>query len=185
MILFKPILRKLINESNGTFLNLQAIVADEEHKPDFLDTSRQYRSIIRACLENLQDEIMRAAGEEKEELQNYITIFYSVECIWHLCEILFVNTIPGNIVLPQLLDWVRFHFPKYERNAASMLSGQLGGLESHPDYWETVIGSFLQGRIKVVRTLLRFHSDADTHCFKVVDHCLKAMPVYNVRISLY
>lgn len=89
----------------------------------------------------------------------------------------------GNIVLPHLLDWVRFHFPKYERNAATMLAGDLGGLESHPDYWETVIGSLLQGRVKVVRALLRLHSDSDTQAFKVVDQCLRAMPVYNVGLS--
>lgn len=82
--------------------------------------------------------------------------------------------------MPHLLDWVRFHFPKYERNAAIMLSGDLIGLESHPDYWETVIGSLLQGRVNVVRTLLRQHSDASTQPFKIVDQCLKAMPIYNV-----
>ncbi|RZC34971.1 nuclear pore complex protein Nup85 [Asbolus verrucosus] len=181
IILFKPILRKLVNEANGTFLNVQNLTATaSEHKPELLKMSRQYRSIVRACLENLQDEVMRANGDYREELQNYITIFYSVECIWHLCEILFVDAVPGNIVLPHLLDWVRFHFPKYERNAATMLSGDLGGLESHPDYWETVIGSLLQGRIKVARALLKLHSDAETQPFKVVDQCLRAMPVYNM-----
>ncbi|XP_044253576.1 nuclear pore complex protein Nup85 [Tribolium madens] len=181
IILFKPILRKLVNEANGAFLTLQALIATEgDHKAELLKLSRQYRSIIRACLENLQDEVMRANGDYREELQNYITIFYSVECIWHLCEILFVDAVPGNIVLPHLLDWIRFHFPKYDRNAASMLAGDLGGLESHPDYWETVIGSLLQGRVKVVRALLKLHSEAESQPFKIVDQCLRAMPVYNM-----
>lgn len=96
IILFKPILRKLVNEANGTFLTLQSLVTGEgDHKAELLKLSRQYRSIIRACLENLQDEVMRADGDYREELQNYITIFYSVECIWHLCEILFVDAVPG------------------------------------------------------------------------------------------
>jgi nuclear pore complex protein Nup85 len=181
IILFKPILRKLVNEANGTFLTVQNLMtSDADHKPELLKLSRQYRSIIRACLEDLQDEVTRADGDHREELQNYITIFYSVECIWHLCEILFVDAVPGNIVLPHLLDWIRFHFPKFERNAASMLSGDLGGLETHPDYWETVIGSLLQGRIKVVRALLKLHSDSETQPFKVVDQCLRAMPVYSM-----
>lgn len=181
-ILFKPILRKLVNEANGTFVALQALMTIEgDHKGQLLKLSRQYRSIIRACLENLQDDVMRASGDYREELQNYITVFYSVECIWHLCEILFVDAVPGNIVLPHLLDWIRFHFPKYDRNAASMLGGNLEGLETHPDYWETVIGSLLQGRIKVVRALLKLHSEADTQPFKAVDQCLRSMPIYNVN----
>lgn len=97
VILFEPILRKLVNEANGTFLSVQELMSTNspEFKTELLKLSRQYRSIIRACLENLQDEAMRERGERKEELQNYITIFYSVECVWHLCEILFVDNIPG------------------------------------------------------------------------------------------
>lgn len=86
----------------------------------------------------------------------------------------------GDIVLPHLLDWVRFHFPKYERNAANMLSTNSGGLEKEPDYWETVIGSLLQGRINVVRALLKLHSEAESQPFQIVDQCLKRMPVYSV-----
>ncbi|KAG5892368.1 hypothetical protein JTB14_035982 [Gonioctena quinquepunctata] len=181
VILFHPILRKLVNESNGVFLAVQSLISEKPADPrvELFKLSRQYRSIIRACLENLQDEIGKSREAEKEELQNYITVFYSVECIWHLCEILFVDVIPGNLVLTQLLEWIRFHFPKYERNAATMLSGDLTGLESHPEFWETVLGALLQGRVKVVRALLRQHSASDSNCFKLVDQVLRAMPICN------
>lgn len=92
VILFEPVLRKLVNEANGIFVNVQNL----EFKSDLLNFSHQYRSIIRACLENLQDDLMQSKSKEKETLQNYITIFYSVELIWHLCEILFIQNIPGN-----------------------------------------------------------------------------------------
>lgn len=96
--LHRPVLRKLVNESNGTFLNLQAAVLSKSFNPqdDLLNFSRQYRSIIRACLENLQEDILKAkTNDERDDVQNLITIFYSVECIWHLCEILFINATPG------------------------------------------------------------------------------------------
>ncbi|CAG9820063.1 unnamed protein product [Phaedon cochleariae] len=182
VVLFHPILRKLVNESHGVFLAVQTLMTSKtvNQRIELFKLSRQYRSIIRACLENLQDEIMKSGdGVEKEELQNYITVFYSIECIWHLCEILFVEVMPGNLVLTQLLEWIRFHFPKYERNAATMLSGDLTGLESQPEYWETVLGNLLQGRIKVVRVLLRQHSASDSSIFKLVDHVFKAMPLCN------
>lgn len=179
IILFHSILRKLVNESNGIFIALQNLMRNKSiDKSELLKISIQYRSIIRACLENLQDEIMKNNGND--ELQNYITIFYSVECIWHLSEILFVDVIPGDIVLPQLLQWIRFHFPKHERNAAQLLSVHLSELETHSEYWNTVLGSLLQGRIKIVRTLLRQHSASESTIFKLVDNLLKAMPNYNV-----
>lgn len=187
VILFHPILRNLVNESNGTFLSLQAFISTKSSdvKSEILKISRQYRSIIRACLENLQDETTKnITAEQKEEIQNYITIFYSIECIWHLCEILFIDVIPGNILLPYLLDWVRFHFPKHERNAAALLSGDTNALELQEGYWPTVFGNLLQGRIKVVRTLLKQHSAADTPVFQLVQQVLKAMPSYNVVSSI-
>lgn len=182
VILFEPILRKLVNEANGAFLGLQNVVKQEnvDLRTELLKFSKQYRSIIRACLENLQEECIKARGERKEELSNYITIFYSVECVWHLCEILFVDVIPGNILLPQLLDWVRFHFPKHERSAALILSGELDNAETHPEYWDTVIGTLMQGRIDITRALLRLHTAADSDPFKHVDVSLKAMPMYSV-----
>lgn len=98
VILFKPVLRKLVNESNGTFLNVQHLMTldDIEYKVELIKFSHQYRSIIRACLESLQEEVAKAKSDEVEESQNYITIFYSVECIWHLCEIIFMDEVPGS-----------------------------------------------------------------------------------------
>lgn len=97
VILFEPILRKLVNESNGIFINLQKLASLQvsELKDELLGFSRQYRSVVRACLENLRNELMQVKSNEKEILQNYITVFYSVECTWHLCEIIFIEDIPG------------------------------------------------------------------------------------------
>lgn len=97
VILFEPILRKLVNESNGIFINLQKLASLHvpEFKGELINFSRQYRSVVRACLENLRNELMQVKLDQKEILQNYITVFYSVECTWHLCEILFIESIPG------------------------------------------------------------------------------------------
>ncbi|XP_025837067.1 nuclear pore complex protein Nup85-like [Agrilus planipennis] len=182
ILLFEPILRKLVNESNGIFLNLQILTSGNvaNLKQELLKVSHQYRSVIRACLENLQDEVARVDEHTSENMKNYITIFYSIECIWHLCEILFIENIPGSIVLPHLLEWVRFHFPKYERQATIYLNSDIDNIELDPDYWKTVIGCLLQGRVEVVRALLTLHSSANSPVFKLFDQTLKSMPIYNV-----
>lgn len=95
----------------------------------------------------------------------------------------FFSALLGDIVLPKLLEWIRFHFPKFDRNAATMLTGELEELSSNALYWETVYGSLLQGRIDVVRALLRLHSNANSDIFRLVDETLKTMPIYSVRLK--
>lgn len=61
-----------------------------------------------------------------------------------------------------------------------MLTGDLEGLNSNPLYWETVFGSLLQGRIDVVRALLRLHSNGNNDTFRLADEALKTMPIFSV-----
>ncbi|KAJ8730424.1 hypothetical protein PYW07_017462 [Mythimna separata] len=184
ILLFTPILRKLVNESNGTYLSLQkaaeaAKVSDNQ--VEFLKLSRQFRSIIRVCIENLQDAATNEGnGIEKNNLLSYITIFYSIECIWHLCEIMYIDSVPGDIVLPYLLEWVRFHFPCHEQTAARLLDACERGSEEQEDYWDTVLGMVVQGRVDVARALLKLHSATESNEFKLVDNSLRSMPVYSV-----
>ncbi|XP_050346512.1 nuclear pore complex protein Nup85 [Nymphalis io] len=184
IVLFTPILRKLVNEANGTFLSVQKLVEtskSSDNQVEFLKLSRQYRSIIRVCIESLQEAAEKETdGLQKNTLLSYITIFYSIECIWHLCEILYIDIIPGEVVLPFLLEWVRFHFPCHEQTAAQLLEACERGSEDHPEYWDTVVGMVVQGRVDVSRALLKLHSAADTNEFKLVDNSLRSMPVYNV-----
>lgn len=186
VILFNPIIRKMVNESNGAFLDIQAFMSRNPDssaiKTELLKFSRYYRSIIRACLEHLQDEVMRAPpGETKHDLQSFVTIFYSIECIWHFSEIIFVENILGNAVLPQLLDWVRFHLPTHERNAAALLCGPQTGLDLQPTYWDTVIGCIIQGRLEVASALLRLHSDGDSDQFRLCVAAIQTFPVYSIQ----
>ncbi|KAJ0176932.1 hypothetical protein K1T71_006941 [Dendrolimus kikuchii] len=184
VLLFHPILRKMLNESNGTYLSLQKVAETaktSDNHVEFLKISRQYRSILRVCIENFQEaSLQEQDGVLKNSLLSYITIFYSIECIWHLCEFLYIDNIPGDIVLPFLLEWVRFHFPCHEKSAAEILENCERGSEDHPEYWDTVIGMIVQGRVDVARALLKLHSAADSNEFKLTDNTLRSMPVYSV-----
>lgn len=187
--MFKPILRKLVNESNGTYLALQKAAETSktsDNQMEFLKLSRQYRSIIRVCIESLQEAAEKCTdGVEKANLHALVTIFYSIECVWHLCEIVYIDNVPGEIVLPFLLEWVRFHFPCHEQTAAKLLEACERGSEDHKDYWDTVIGMIVQGRVDVARALMKLHSAADSNEFKLVDNSLRSMPVYNVSIVVF
>ncbi|EFN72514.1 Nucleoporin NUP85 [Camponotus floridanus] len=184
IILFSPLLRKLVNESNGVFLSVQNLksFSSGDIRPELLKHSKQYRSILRACVENLQEILPKEPlSEEKTMLENFLTIFYQVECVWHLTEILYVDAVPGDVVLPQLLEWISFHFPSRELIASKILSKKTIGADlENSNYWEAVMGCAFHGKLNLVCRLLALHSKADHSAFITADNIIRTMPVYNV-----
>ncbi|KAK7794024.1 hypothetical protein R5R35_007455 [Gryllus longicercus] len=189
VILFNPISRKLINEANGVFLALQNVTSEESNpcgrRAELLKLSRWYRSIIQACLENLQD-AAKNEENEKDTYLNLVTVCYNIEFIWHLCEILFIDVIPGGVVLPQFLEWIKFHFFQPERKAIALINTLYGSQnqddepETHPDYWNTVTQLVLQGRLDLAKSLLSLHSKSYSEPIKRLEYMLKTMPFYRV-----
>ncbi|XP_012258938.2 nuclear pore complex protein Nup85 [Athalia rosae] len=182
VILFKPALRKLVNESNGVFLAIQKMKSSTGNvRPELLKYSKHYRSILRACVENLQDIVEKSTLDNKSTFENYLTIFYNVECVWHLTEILYIDVVPGDVIVPQLLEWVRFHFPSRELMATEILVKKKICAElDNIYYWEAVIGCALHGKLETVRSLFALHSKADSPAFNAAENTLRTMPVYNV-----
>ncbi|KAI4495440.1 hypothetical protein M0802_008654 [Mischocyttarus mexicanus] len=183
VILFSPPLRKLVNESNGVFLSIYKIKSSSSGDicPELLKHSKQYRSILRACVEGLQDIAEKSLPENKVTIENFLTIFYSVECVWHLTEILYLDNIPGNVILPRLLEWIQFHFPSKELKAIKMLSQKSIAADlEYIYYWEVIIGCALHGKTDLVCALLLMHSKADHPAFIVAENLIKTMPVYNI-----
>nr|XP_018915410.1 PREDICTED: nuclear pore complex protein Nup85 [Bemisia tabaci] len=187
VVLFDPIVRKLVNEASGLFIAGQSIrpATGLEPRSDTVKLSRQYRSILHDCIEHLQEE---STKQKKEYYSRYVAIFYNIEFVWHLCEILYVDVVAGDIVLPQLTDWIKFHFSEHERIADTILTGYAGSRELtssgaetlHPEYWNTIIGLILQGNMEHSRALLRLHSLADTEPFLQAHKFLRSRPVYSV-----
>lgn len=106
-ILEDQILRPLIAEASSIFYTLQ--MATSEFASDInLQISKQYRSVIRACLNKLQDSLGEAINEpEVRKLETHITIFYSIEYLWQLIELLLIDKHSTISVVPNLLDWVK------------------------------------------------------------------------------
>lgn len=81
------------------FLSIRKIKSSAgDVRPELLKHSKQYRSILRACIESLQYISGKALSDKRESLENFLTIFYQIECVWHLTEILYIDVIPGKIL---------------------------------------------------------------------------------------
>lgn len=87
----------------------------------------------------------------------------------------------GDVVLPQLLEWISFHFPSRELIASKILSKKTIGADlENSNYWEAVMGCAFHGKLNLVCRLLALHSKADHSAFITADNIIRTMPVYNV-----
>uniref|UniRef100_A0AAR2LGG2 Nuclear pore complex protein Nup85 n=1 Tax=Pygocentrus nattereri TaxID=42514 RepID=A0AAR2LGG2_PYGNA len=164
--IYSPILRKLFNESHHIFVGLQNIKDDmpsKNKKPQFVSVSKNYRSVIRACMEELQ----QVAG---------------MCCVWVLvscyCVILFF--VEAGILLLHLLDWVRLHKADVDEKVREVLQSE--SPTHHHAYWEVVISFVLQGRMDEARQILMKQANlqpASRPIYQLMDSLLQKMPIFN------
>ena len=105
-VLDDPIVRSLVTESSNIFYNLQT--AKNKTNDIYLRSSRAYRSAIRTTLNKLQEAASEDIVDQEDvrKYESFITIFYCIECLWHLCEFLLIDHSTLSVV-PNLLEWVR------------------------------------------------------------------------------
>uniref|UniRef100_A0A671Q0D1 Nuclear pore complex protein Nup85 n=1 Tax=Sinocyclocheilus anshuiensis TaxID=1608454 RepID=A0A671Q0D1_9TELE len=173
-----PILRKLFNESHLIFVGLQKIKEDipsKNKKSQFVSISKNYRSVIRACMEELQQN----AGKRSHDT-HHVSILLAIELIWNLCEVLFIDTAPAGSLLLHLLDWVRLHKSDVDARAREVL--QSDSPAQHQSYWDVVISLVLQGRTDEARQVLSKQAslrEESSSVFKSMDGLLQTMPIFN------
>ncbi|XP_069005307.1 nuclear pore complex protein Nup85 isoform X2 [Embiotoca jacksoni] len=182
--IYSPILRKLFNESHHIFVGLQTIREDlpsKSKKPQFVSISKNYRSVIRACMEELQQVAVSAKDAEvAAQYGDQVSILLAIELIWNLCEVLFIDAAPAGSLLLHLLDWVRLHKADVDEKAREVL--QSDSPAEHYDYWDVVVSYVLQGRLDEARQMLMKQATlqpAARSMYKLMDTLLSKMPFYN------
>ncbi|XP_016423226.1 nuclear pore complex protein Nup85-like [Sinocyclocheilus rhinocerous] len=183
-----PILRKLFNESHLIFVGLQKIKEDmpsKNKKSQFVSISKNYRSVIRACMEELQQNAVSTQnGSLASQYGDQVSILLAIELIWNLCEVLFIDAAPAGSLLLQLLDWVRLHKSDVDAKAREVL--QSDSPTQHQSYWDVVISLVLQGRMDEARQVLSKQASLraeSSSVFRRMDGLLQTMPIFNVRAS--
>ncbi|KAL6102829.1 nup85 [Pungitius sinensis] len=182
--IYSPILRKLFNESHHIFVGLQTIREDlpsKNKKPQFVSISKNYRSVIRACMEELQQvAVSTKDAVVATQYGNQVSILLAIELIWNLCEVLFIDAAPAGSLLLHLLDWVRLHKADVDEKAREVLQSESPA--EHHDYWDVVVSYVLQGRLEEVRQMLVKQAalqPAARSMYKLIDTLLSRMPFYN------
>jgi len=181
--IYSPNLRKLFNESHHIFVGLQKINEDlpsKNKKPQFVSISKNYRSVIRACMEELQQAAVSTQDSAlATQYGNQVSILLAIELIWNLCEVLFIDATPAGSLLLHLLDWVRLHKGDVDEKAGEVLQSE--SPTEHPAYWDVVLSYVLQGRMDEARQILVKQANvqpAARAMFKLMDSLLMKMPFY-------
>lgn len=177
--LYNPQVRKLVNESCGTFNALQSTssIDSTSKQSELISLSHQYRCIINACIDDLNQQADLTSGESSQHSQHMSEIFYKAELIWNACEIVYLTKPVG--ILPHLLEWIKNHFP-----AAVELSDivfESPNPASHESYWKAIYGLIFQLRLEDAVKLLRVHPNFQSEEFQSACELLKKMPIYSVR----
>ena len=123
--------------------------------------SRQYRSILRDCQQQLDcNDDLSLIEDDPENRSLQSELLYKLELIWNLVEVLFVDRPSNGIILPQLLQWIELHFPQADDKTRQILSSAEASEspETHPDYWDAIVLFLMQGRRDQARNLLSLHS---------------------------
>uniref|UniRef100_A0A8C7SNI7 Nuclear pore complex protein Nup85 n=1 Tax=Oncorhynchus mykiss TaxID=8022 RepID=A0A8C7SNI7_ONCMY len=188
--IYSPILRKLFNESHHIFVGLQRIREDlpsKNKKPQFVSISKNYRSVIRACMEELQQVLttLKWWKPSLSTLKGVISMMshLSLWCEQNFnifCTLFFVcDPLAGSLVL-HLLDWVRLHKADVDEKAREVLASESPA--EHQAYWDVVISYVLQGRMDEARQVLVKQAalqPAARVMFKLLDNLLMKMPIFN------
>ncbi|XP_038067379.1 nuclear pore complex protein Nup85-like [Patiria miniata] len=181
----KPIARKLVTQSHDVFVALQKHgpeSSDSVRKPQLVKYSRHYRAFMGECVQDLR----KAAADpnvSREECESYTAqseLLQTMGLIWSLCEILFVETLPGGVVLQQLQDWLKLHFTEGDRLAREVLQSE--DFQFNEVYWKAIYIYVMQGRLAEARHLLSTHAqqEQDTlNTFARMDKLMRDMPVFS------
>lgn len=171
----EPILRGFLAETNSIFQEVQAQSRMNAPQKEYLKKSHAYRSVLRSCLEKLQNEV-----DTDPIYEDYTTIFYSVECIWHLCEIFLIDPSPSKNPVPHLIEWIRFHFPDAEQRATVLLFSNRGD-EPNTEYLQVVKSLIAQGHLEVAKTILQMYGRSNFNaCLQMTEEILRSVPIFSV-----
>ena len=85
----------MVNESHQIFVKLQQESRGAK-KTQAVNSSREYRAVIKACVMELRKLVANCHDEAQHEtLDSQLKLFDMVELIWSLCEIIFIESLPG------------------------------------------------------------------------------------------
>uniref|UniRef100_A0A8C5JZF7 Nuclear pore complex protein Nup85 n=1 Tax=Jaculus jaculus TaxID=51337 RepID=A0A8C5JZF7_JACJA len=157
---YSQILRKLFNESHGIFVGLQRSeeeLSGKSRKAQLVRVSKNYRSVIRACMEEMH-QVAIAAKDPASGRQFSSQVRYNFSVLW--------------------VKWNLLHMKQ-----RSVLSADVLGSDNpskHESFWNLVTVLVLQGRLDEARQMLSKEADANppsAGMCRILGDLMRTMPI--------
>lgn len=62
-----------------------------------------YRAILSTCIMTIE---RHNSDKSNETYNQYKLLLHNLELIWHLCEVLYLVTVPGNTLIPYIQAYI-------------------------------------------------------------------------------
>ena len=144
--------RALLSQSARLFTQLKkkrstTVISASE----IVKSSRKYRSVIHATSESI-------VVEDDSSLELFKMVS-KIEMVWHLCEILFLDSHPPGILLNQLLSWIRWHL----NHRLLILTEQVLKTRrptDHPSFWKVLYHFMFSGQIDQAKEWINLYKQS-------------------------
>ncbi|XP_065342016.1 nuclear pore complex protein Nup85 [Cloeon dipterum] len=136
--------------------------------------SRAYRRFLRDCTA----ELLKNKDTNKMETLYLSSIFFSLELIFHLAEILNLDHSQNSHMVPKLQEWIQYYFNESSDLADSVIKSRddKSPVECNPDFWPAVTGLIMTAQCKEARRLLGLHSKKETPAIRTLRQLLHSKP---------
>ena len=148
---------------------------------EMVKTSRKYRSVIHATSESI-------VVEDDASLELF-KMMSNIEMVWHLCEILFLDSHPPGVLLNQLLSWIRWHLNHRSMIMAEQVVKCGRRATDHPSYWKVLYHFIFSGQTDQIVDWLNLYKssiqspgnepDQELERTNIAIQIISKMPIYN------
>ncbi|XP_074598951.1 nuclear pore complex protein Nup75 [Brevipalpus obovatus] len=172
-ILRNQVLREFVAEAACVFKNIQSAALEDISREEIIKASHHYRAVLHSNLLKFDE---NPTSEPSRELLRNMSL------LWHLCEIVFLDSSPREYLTDQLLVWIRWHHPE------PLIERIIGKSEPHldDDYWLAVYKLASRGEVKSATFLLKQHPEfKEEGDFAQIVNLIGKMPQFSKDYVLY
>ncbi|THD28256.1 Nuclear pore complex protein Nup85 [Fasciola hepatica] len=184
-------MRRLAKTSYDVFCSVE-----NNTDPDkFISYSVQYRASLATCSQEILQFLSKlsvlstVSSELNEQLDEPKAMHLAAECelvqslelIWHLAELIFVQAFPSGHLAYSLCSWFYIQSQDAADNARILIEEYGGKPTSCPEnderFWPTVLTLVLQARPHEAASVLAIHSHANSRILRSLRQILVALPI--------
>ncbi|KAK4470471.1 hypothetical protein MN116_006023 [Schistosoma mekongi] len=182
-------MRRLVKSSFEVFTSLQK----SSTQNSYVNHSIQYRAALAVCSNEIFTFLKSCDEKRAAHLLTQGNLIQSLELLWHLAELIFIQVSPPGYLAFSLCSWFYVQSQEAancareildnankEQTGQTLLRDKLNNLklyETNKHFWPTVLSLVLQARCQEAASLLVLHSNSNGRGLRSLRQLLASMPI--------